>query len=261
MANLEYKISGDPEAPWITLSHSLATDMRMWEAQLPALETHFHVLRYDARGHGGSKLGTGEFSMNNLMQDVLDLWDELDIAQSHFLGLSMGGMTGIGLALSNPERLGRLVACDCRLDAPEFFRDMWDQRIASVEQGGMEAIVDGIIATWLCDQTLTSKNSPESLARQLILATPAESYIACARALKGLDYKQSLKDISVPVLYLVGAQDGVHPDEMKVLSELTPGAHFRELEDAAHLSNLEKPLAFNRATMDFLLEVNSRHGT
>lgn len=261
MAKLNYTISGDPGAPWVTLSHSLATDMRMWEPQLPALETRFRVLRIDTRGHGASPLDDLGFDMNALVQDVVELWDELGIEHSHFLGLSLGGMTGVGLALNCPERVDRLVACDCRLDAPGFFRKMWDTRIGQVESGGMATLVDDIIATWLCEKTLAGEGNQEAIARKLILDTPEASYIACARAIKTLDYKRELANITVPVLYLVGEQDGVHPEEMRALTELTPGASFVCLENAAHLSNLEKPLAFNRAVLDFLLETDTSHDT
>lgn len=261
MPKLNYTISGNADAPWVTLSHSLATDMRMWEPQLPALETRFQILRYDARGHGGSPLGEESFDIDTLVQDVIGLWDELSIERSHFLGLSMGGMTGVGLALRCPERMDRLAACDCRLDAPDFFRNMWDQRIAQIEASGMTALVDDIIATWLCEETLAGEGNQETVARQLILDTPRASYIACARALKTLNYKQDIANITVPVLYLVGEQDGGHPEEMHTLTELTPNARFLCLKNAAHLSNLEKPLAFNRAILDFLLETDSSYGT
>lgn len=87
---------------------------------------------------------------------------------------------------------------------------------------------------------------------QLINDTPKEGYIACAQALKGLDYKKSLSQVSVPTCYIVGDKDGPHPAEMQILSELTPNAELIVLENAAHLSNLEQADAFNRAVLNFL---------
>ena len=225
----------------------------MWAPQLKVLEQNFRVLRYDTRGHGGSALGEIPFAMTDLVEDVLYLWDKLEIEQSHFLGLSLGGMTGIGVALHCPDRVLRLVACDCRLDAPVFFQEMWDQRIAVIESGGLEALVDAVIDTWLCPATREREPGVEKLARQLILETPAKSYVACARALQGLDFKRRLDEVAVPVLYLVGEHDGPHPTEMTELASLTPGALLQVLPDASHLSNLEQHAAFNAALLDFLL--------
>ena len=204
-------------------------------------------------GHRGDR----EPSMQSLVQDVIGLWDELDIGRSHFLGLSMGGMTGVGIALHSPTRINRLVACNCRLDAPDFFRALWDRRIAQVQSGGMAVIVDDTLASWLCEDTRTAQGSQAALARQLILETDPAGYIACAGALKHLDYRDSLARLTAPTLFLVGEQDGVHPATMRALTRLAPNARYLGLENAAHLSNLEQPRAFNRGVMEFLLETDT----
>ena len=130
---LNYTIDGPThknleDAPWLTLSHSLATDLSMWEPQVAELSKYFRVLRYDARGHGASEIPTGPYEMQDLVDDLIHLWDQLDIEKSHIVGLSMGGMTGTGVALYAPERVNKLMACDCRLDAPVFFINMWNSR-------------------------------------------------------------------------------------------------------------------------------------
>ena len=124
--SLRCQVTGKAEAPWVTVAHSLATDMSMWEPQLSELAQHFQVLSFDARGHGGSSFPNGPSAMTDLIDDVLLLWDRLSIDHSHFIGLSMGGMTGVGLALKAPTRVKSLIACDCRLDAPDFFKNIRD---------------------------------------------------------------------------------------------------------------------------------------
>ncbi|NIB43075.1 alpha/beta fold hydrolase [Pseudomaricurvus alkylphenolicus] len=251
-SKLNYRIDGPADAPWLTLAHSLATDMRMWEPQIAALSQHFRVLRFDARGHGASDHQTDTTSMSDLVDDVLRLWHSLNIAQSHFVGLSMGGMTGVGVALKAPEKVLSLVACDCRLDAPPFFRDMWDQRISAVRQQGMEGVLEQTLSTWFTPEKRAQNDRLIQQVSRMILETPVRGYLACADALKGLDYKGHLSELSVPTLFMVGEQDGPHPEEMKTLAEMTPNAQFQVLENAAHLSNMEQPDAFNRAVLTFL---------
>jgi len=249
---LNCSVTGRDHAPWITLAHSLATDKKMWELQLPALNDHFQVLSFDARGHGKSDVPNGPSSMSDLLQDVLGLWDHFNIARSHFVGLSMGGMTGVGLALKYPDRLLSLAACDCRLDSPEFFKNMWDQRIETVRKQGMQGVVDATIGTWFTQQRLLAGGELIDRIRNMITSTNPSGYISCAQALKHLSYKVSLSDLRVPTLYLVGEHDGPHPVEMESLAALSPGAQFSTIADAAHLSNLEQPQRFNAELMCFL---------
>ena len=256
--NLNCNVTGPLDAPWVTVAHSLATDMTMWEPQLSVLSQHFRVLSFDARGHGGSGIPNGPSAMIDLVDDVLRLWDRLSIDCSHFIGLSMGGMTGIGVALKAPSRVQSLVACDCRLDAPLFFKNMWDQRIESVNNGSMQDILEQTMATWFTQQRLDTGGEIVDKVRQMILNTDVEGYITCVEALKGLDYKSSLATVIVPTLYVVGDQDGLHPDEMAEFAKLTPDAEFVILDNAAHLSNMEQPSMFNRSVLKFLLDVNDK---
>jgi 3-oxoadipate enol-lactonase len=251
--NLHYQITGPLGAPWVTVAHSLATNMSMWESQLPVLSEHFRVLSFDARGHGCSDIPKTSSAMSNLVEDVLGLWDRLNIDCSHFVGLSMGGMTGMGVALKAPHRVQSLVACDCRLDAPRFFQDMWDQRIEVVNSDGMQGILSQTMATWFTPQHLDAGGDVIDHVSQMIVNTRAEGFIACAKALKGLDYKSLIATVAVPTLYVVGDQDGLHPSEMAELADLTPEAEFVILENAAHLSNMEQPQIFNRTVLEFLL--------
>ena len=118
---LNTRVEGRSDAPWVTFCNSLATDLTMYDAQAAALAGDYRILRYDRRGHGGSETPDGPYSWDQMVNDVVGLWDALGIEKSHYVGLSMGGMTGIGVSLKCPERMLSLSACDCRADAPEFF--------------------------------------------------------------------------------------------------------------------------------------------
>src|SRR5680860_1453856 len=106
-----YALSGTTGAPVVTLSHSLATDLTMWDAQMADLTPHFQVLRYDTRGHGGTDVPPGPYSLKQLAEDAHALLDALGIERTHFVGISMGGMIGQTLALERPGLLAGLVLC------------------------------------------------------------------------------------------------------------------------------------------------------
>ena len=151
---LNTHVEGRSDAPWVTFCNSLATDLSMYDAQAAALAGDYRILRYDRRGHGGSEAPDGPYNWDQMVNDVVGLWDALGIEKSHYVGLSMGGMTGIGVSLKCPERVLSLSACDCRADAPEFFRDMWNTRQAGVVENGMASVVDMTLATWFTEARL-----------------------------------------------------------------------------------------------------------
>jgi 3-oxoadipate enol-lactonase len=251
-------IEGKESGPWVTFAHSLATDATLFEEQAKALGPRYRTLRFDMRGHGGSEAPPRPYALADLVGDVVGLWDALRIERSHFVGLSIGGMTGFGLALDYPDRLVSLSACDCRADAPEFFRNMWDQREAIVAERGLEGIVEPTIQTWFPEAARGRDPALIERVRATIRGTSVEGYLGCGDALRRLDYKRRLGEIGTPTLLIVGDADGPHPQEMKAMAALIPGARLVEVGPAGHLSNLEQPEAFNVALIDFLDSFDGR---
>jgi 3-oxoadipate enol-lactonase len=245
-------IEGTEAGPWVTFAHSLATDATLFDEQAKALAGRYRTLRFDMRGHGRSDAPPRPYALADLVGDLAGLWDALGVERSHFVGLSIGGMTGFGLALDHPDRLISLTACDCRADAPEFFRGMWDQRQAIVDAEGLEGIVEPTIETWFTAAARERDPALIERVRGMIRSTSQNGYLACGDALKRLDYKPRLGEIHTPTLMIVGDADGPHPKEMRALAELVAGARLVEIGPAGHLSNLEQPAAFNRALIGFL---------
>lgn len=239
--SLNYALSGAVDAPMITLAHGLATDLTMWDAVAPHLERQYRVLRYDARGHGKSPAQSDSYTLGELGQDVIDLLDALDIGTTHFVGLSMGGMVGMGLGLDHAERIDSLVVCDARGDAPEAYRKSWTDRIEKVMAGGVGALAAPTVDRWFTAGFKQNEAAVERM-RAMVAATSADGYIGCARALRELDYARRLPGMTVPTLFLVGAEDaGAPPETMRQLHAATPGSQFVEIEDAGHISAVEQP--------------------
>lgn len=247
---LAVRLDGDAGLPWLILSNSLATDADLWDGQMPMLTAERRVLRYDTRGHGGSRVPHGPATMADLVGDVVALMDHFAIDRADVAGLSLGGMTAIGLALHHPHRLRRAVCACARAEFPEAGRAMWDSRAATVTAGGVAAIAEETLARWF---TPAADPQVVAAARQMVLGTSDAGYLACVAALKGLDYARDLGKITVPMLYLAGGQDGATPPAvMQAMATATPGAQFSSLPDAAHIANMECPQAFNAALSAFL---------
>lgn len=247
---LSARVDGDAGKPWLLLSNSLAADLTMWDDQIGLLTRTHRVLRYDTRGHGQSAAPLGPYSFDDLVADMVALLDHVGAARADVMGLSLGGMTALGLGLTHPARVGRMVVCDARADAPPPFVQSWDDRIAAIRAGGMASIIDGTLARWF---TPAADPSVPERARAMMLGTSPIGYEGCAGALKRLDYLRHLGGMTVPVRYIVGAEDmGAPPPAMRAMAEATPGASFAEIPGTAHVPNMENPAAFAAALGDFL---------
>jgi len=252
--DVNYDFAGPEDAPVVTLSHSLATDFTMWQPQAVALrDAGYRVLRYDTRGHGGTTVPPGPYSLELLAEDVHTLLHDLGIERTHFVGISMGGMIGQTLALRHPEFLLSLVLCDTAASMPAESGPIWDERIATARADGMEAHVLGTSGRWFTPAFAATRADVIEPVREMIRATPVEGYVGCCEAIKRLDLLGRIAAISAPTLVMVGADDpGTTPAAARAIQERISGAELVIIESASHLSNLEQPEVFNRALLGFL---------
>tara|TARA_B110000503_G_scaffold130674_1_gene204329 strand:- start:863 stop:1657 length:795 start_codon:yes stop_codon:yes gene_type:complete len=247
------QVDGPVDAPWIVLSNSLGASLAMWDGQIDLLTRKYRVLRYDQRGHGQSDAPVDPYSFELLVGDVIALMDHYDIDHADFIGLSMGAMTGMGLALGHSDRLGRIVLADSRAVATEGYKAMWDKRITAIQEGGVESIADASIVMWLTEGWRNAHPAETAAARAMIVTTNSQGYIASCYALRGLNYLKDLGSVTLPVLYICGADDkGAPPEEMQEMARVTSDARYVEILDAGHVANINQPDDFNAAIADFL---------
>jgi 3-oxoadipate enol-lactonase len=248
--DVRYTVTGS--GPWVTLSHSLACRLEMWDEEVKRLSKRFTVLAYDSRGHGESGAPPGPYSLDMIADDIKGLYDALGIERSHWIGLSMGGVFGLAAALRYPGIFSSMVLADTssRL-SPEGIAAFKD-RVAKVGAGGMEVMVQPTLQRWFKDSFRA--RSPELMARvaDWIATTPLDGYIGTSAAIPTIDVTDRLKEIDVPCLVLVGADDIAMPLVFsETLVKHLPDSRLVVIPDAGHLSNLEQPAAFNRALEGF----------
>jgi 3-oxoadipate enol-lactonase len=249
-ARIRYRFDGNERGPVVMFSNSLGTNLSMWDAQVPALVAHFHVLRYDTRGHGQSSITAGPYSIMQLGRDVVRLLDELEIERAHFCGLSMGGMTGMWLGVYAAPRMERLVLCNtaAKIGTPEI----WNARIEAVRKGGMAAIAGTVIQRWFTPEFIARAPGAIERTRQMILSTPPEGYVANCAAIRDMDQRETISRISARTLVITGAKDPVTTQtDAQYIVERVAGAKYAEL-DAAHLSNIEAAERFTQVLVQFL---------
>lgn len=253
---VQYELDGPPGAPVVTLSHSLATDLGMWQPQMAALIPRFRVLRYDTRGHGGTDASPGPYSLGELAEDAYALLVALGVERTHFVGLSMGGMIGQTLALAHPEMLRSLVLSDTAGEMPRETGPLWDERVETARTAGMEAHVEPTLARWFTRGFIDAHPPVIDAVRDMIRSTKVEGYAGCIRAIQGLDLLERLPTLRLHTLILVGDEDpGAPVEAARALHERITDSEFVILTPASHLSNIEQPEQFNRALVTFLERV------
>jgi 3-oxoadipate enol-lactonase len=250
---LHYRLDGAAGAPVVALVNSLATDLTMWDAQIPALAARYRVLRYDARGHGRSAAPAGPYSMGMLVDDLLGLLAFVRAERVHVVGVSLGGLAALATALRRPPDLVGIVACDCRADMPPEFAAGIDARNRLVREQGMQAIVATMVERWFTPPTLAAKPAWLDAIRRMIGETSVEGFTGCAEAIKKSGLRPRVGSIRLPSLFVVGTQDAALPVAMMQAMQMeVPGSRFAAIADAGHLPNVERPEDFNAALLEFL---------
>jgi 3-oxoadipate enol-lactonase len=249
---LNVVVEGRDGGPTLMLSNSLGTTLQMWEPQMAALTKVFRVIRYDRRGHGKSDVGTLPYSMERFGRDVLAILDDLNIEKTHWCGLSMGGMVGQWLGANAPQRFEKMILANTSSYYPDPTN--WDNRIKALNEGGFNAIANGVMNAWFTADF--QEREPQTVARMkaMLTATPMQGYLACCQALRTLDQRALLPQISNQVLVIAGRHDPATPLAAgEFIRSQIPRANLTIL-DAAHISNVEQPHAFTDAVTGFLTQ-------
>ena len=249
---LHYRIDGDPAGRPVVFANSLGTDLRLWDQVLPLLPRGLKYIRYDKRGHGLSELTPAPYAMGTLVRDVERLMDHLEVRDALFVGLSIGGMIAQGLAVKRMDLVRAMVLSNtgAKIGQPA----MWDERIAAVRAGGIEALADAIMERWF---SAPFRKTDEFHAwRNMLVRQPAEGYIGCSAAISGTDFYTPTSGLRLPTLGIAGSDDGsTPPDLVRETVELIPGSQFHLIRKAGHLPCVEQPEEYAAVLTKFMQDV------
>jgi 3-oxoadipate enol-lactonase len=248
---LRYEHTPRPGAPALLLLNSLGTSLEMWDDEIEALSGRYELIRYDARGHGGSMAGSErEPTMDALARDALAVLDACGVARAHLCGLSLGGMTAMHLATQWPDRVLKVTLSSTSAYMPP--RQSWDARIKTVTEQGMAPLVETILGRWFTPEFHAAEPERVDRIRQMLLSCDPTGYAACSAAIRDMDQRESIKTITAKTLVIAGAKDpATPPAEAELIARSIPGAKLVML-DAAHLSNIERANELTATLLEFL---------
>ncbi len=247
---LHHLLEGPEDAPVLVLSNSLGTTIAMWDEQTPALSECFRLLRYDHRGHGGSPVPPGPYTIGDLGRDVIALLDRLGVERFSFCGLSLGGMVGMWLASESPERIDRLVLC---CTSARFDPDVYESRARTVRQHGVSKVAEAVLERWFTPAFRESRPEVAEWAMDMLRDTPSEGYAGCCEAIATAELPGRLGVIRAPTLVIAGADDPAAPPvRLEFIRDSIPGAQLVVIPQAAHLANVEQPESITQKILDHL---------
>ena len=251
-----YVIDGDASKPWLTMVTGITNDTSMWDGQIDTLKNDFHILRYDLRGQGKSSSTHGAYSVELLCDDLLALWDKLDIKKSHLTGLGLGGSICLAMGVHHSDRIIKLVPCCCRSKMVPAFASMWHDLLNNVRKNGIESIVENTAQRWFSDSFKTQYPEKLEAVRQMIRGTSTDGYHGVVSAFIHLNIESDLGKITVPTMLMGGAEDkvGGPEDIMREITAHIPGATYSPVPGAAHIANLQNPSDFNEILYRFLTQ-------
>ena len=239
----------------IVLIHGYPFNRSLWSEQLTALSNSYRVIAPDLRGFGETDPSAGPATMNLMAQDVAELMDRLQIRQAVIGGLSMGGYVALAFYKQFRSRVRNLILVDTRAQADtEEAKQTRAQQAEKALSEGMAGIADAMLPKLLTPDTVSKRPEIVKRVRDMMLKTKPEG---AAAALMGMaereDQTPLLSQISAPTLILVGAEDAITPvADSEKMHRAIPNSRLVVLENAGHVSNLERTEQFNHTLLEFL---------
>lgn len=241
----------------VLFSHGLLYSLRMWDAQIAALRSHFRCIAYDHRGQGQSETPLTGLDMDTLTDDAAALIAQLGIGPVHFVGLSMGGFVGMRLAARRPELVRSLALLDtsARPLPPENVRRYrlmeWIARWI-----GLWPVVGRVMAIMHGESARQDPARAEDLRRwrqHLLRLDRVSTPRAVDGVLQAEDVLPLLSRIRCPTLVMVGEEDtALVPARSEEIAAGIPGARLVRIPRAGHMSPIDAPEAVTTALRAFL---------
>jgi len=239
----------------VVLLHGYPFNRTLWTEQINALSNSYRVITPDLRGLGESDAMSGAATMNRMAQDMAALLDQLEISRAVVGGLSMGGYVALAFYRQFPSRVRALILADTRAQAETGEgKQTRFQQAEKARAEGMAGIADSMLPKLLTPETVSKRPEVVKRVRDMMLKTKPEG---AAGALLGMaerdDQTSLLAQITCPTLILVGREDPITPvADSEKMQRAISGSRLVVIENASHVSNLERTEQFNEELVRFL---------
>ena len=246
------------EGPPVVLLHGGTGDPESyWSPQIPVLSESFQLILTQYPGYGDEAGGDAPFSIPACATHVRSVLDELGVQRASLVGLSLGGAVSLQFALDHPERVRRLVLADTMSGVwTQKFRRFIDHAlIGSIEQAGHDLMFELNLIFAFSERYLAENETLFERQKEAWRSMDVAKYTAMLRAIRDWSVDDRLGEIQAPALVLWGSEDIEIPRVYSErLASALPHAILSVIEGSGHKSCADRPEAFNKAVLAFLLE-------
>lgn len=242
----------------VLLLHGISNSGRAWGPQIaPLVEAGHRVIVPDHAGHGASSKLTAPFGVAALADDIEALLAHLDIESVDLVGLSLGGMIALELALRHPERIGRLVVANSfdKTTTPVFHALAEGWATIFERPGGPAQRLE---QSWPSLVSPAFQATPEGLRTYQVwhgIAATADgaSLAHVARGIGAFDVTEHIAALAMPTLFIAASLDAMSSPETSLrMAESAPLGRYVEIDGAAHISNVDSADRFSALLLEFL---------
>lgn len=252
--------------PPVILLHGFGGALWQWEYQQAALSASHRVITLDLLGAGWSDKPDIEYTPDQILESFRGFMDAVGVQRASLVGNSMGAGVAMGMALTYPERVDRLVLI---AGLPDRVRDKVTSPLIKRALESRVPVWLAALGNWVAGRSLTRAVLREMVHDERLL-TPAvieRSYrnrkraglvgplLAMAGSLPLWEegFAKRLGDIRHPTLILWGAEDKVFPPQVgKKMHATMPASSFMLIPESGHIPQWERPWQVNLILLQFL---------
>lgn len=245
---------GEGDGDAVVFVHGFPHHRALWAPQVRALRSRCRCIAPDLRGFGESEVAP-PYSMDRYADDLAELLAALDVQRATLVGLSMGGYIALAFWRRHATLVRALVLADTRAGADDDAGRARRRDLAALaREHGAEAVADAMLPTMVGASTRGRHPELVSGVRAMLASAPVDGIVGALHAMmERPDSTPTLATVTVPTLVVVGDEDVLTPPvEAARLHAGIAGSRLAVIPGAGHVSNLERPSAFNALTCELL---------
>lgn len=247
--------SGDKNNLPVIFLHGFPYDHTMWDRQVEFLKYKYYCITYDIRGLGKNVVPDVQYTLEDLVDDLINLTENLEIRKPVICGLSMGGYICLRAIEKAQDKFSGVILCDTKsADDDNAGRLKRAAAINAINRDGLEKYVAEAVSATFAGETMENNRDMYEDVLRKAQSSDAAGVKACILAMMGrTDTTGFLPEIKIPTLLISGSYDKLTPPLlMRGMCEKIPEAELAVAPRAAHMSPLENPEFVNDVISGFL---------
>ena len=247
----------NPNVDWVVFVHGAGGSSSIWYKQLRHFKQYFNVLLLDLRGHGNSQFKIKDtfqdkYTFDMVSQDIIEVLDSHNIAQAHFVGISLGTILIRNIAEEHPERVKSMIMGGAIMKMN--FRSRFLMRLGNITKSVVPYILLYKLFAFIIMPRKNHKRSRSLFVNEAKKLCQKE-FIRWFRLTADINPLLKLfrqKPMNIPSFYIMGEQDHLFLPTIKEITKAHQSARLSIIKNCGHVVNVEQARIFNEQVQEFI---------